>query len=1273
MQAESVSKLDASTFEWVCSGIIREIAIELGFTPIGIPQPMAVNYDGGIEAKIDTQSGGLAIQCKAYQNFASGGLSAQKSFKTFLCEPQHNAVRTYVWCSTSTRTVGNEEAANKTREKMVAALAGTGRMVDVHPVLFAGDLDRILRERRPEYLSILSGFEPLSFTDVAGLSEFEASRILARFGTDDVPQLEFPCPRTANVLDRVGKSTKSGLVDVEDLQPLVNTLRYRAREVGRDAPIDACADFERLTDLLNPLLVKQGVPTRDLRPALVKAEARAKTSLDCVLEGITALRDSRYEPVGSEHEISEQVTFDLIRAYGRSIDALLECIASLRLETEAALLRRLLITGPWGTGKSYQLATHATKALATRQPVLLLRARDFTRPDAPILRQPWRGRLRNEDATAEEFFAMLDAIGWKSEAPLLIAIDGLNESLIRDIPAALRRLCELVDRFPNVMLVVTDRQDHEVNGGYELPRFVHRAPDRAVMSQVLEVALGAPPGTRWHAALANPLLASVGAWVISAQQNGGADPTPILGRVDLLNAWTNLLVREISTAMGLEKATVQRVVDEISRAGGRIGVYTLAAAVSVNTDLVDSVIRRLIDEGLLESDAAVKDVVRFHWQGAGDLLLARQAMIDNGMRGADAFIDAADAANRQTAIESIAELVPRLDSPAELPDLRLRSVTDTERDITFAWSLSARSDDTVSDRTLWHAERLLRQGDEAAEAIVWCILGGARRKKLGPAWLIEQLRTCTLAERSWFWPAVLEAIADSSPQSQADLAELLTWYAETLWREARETDGPTLVEFLAWMSCAPHWTRLRDYAVHSIVEIFRHSPKAFAVVLERLRTTEDDHPRDALFAAAAGVVARWPDSESAKIVHETCHDLLQRCPAPQSFRSLAELHRVLNDERPMHTFLNQTIGPPPRERRLGRVGAFIPDDDRAMFADGRDARSADRLEAAIWDSFGIGRRHAKAILAADESNGTTLLDDSHGGSLIRGRWLARQYAEFPVGARLSHGLQPVKAGTPGNQAVQFLVDPGGGWEQYVDPSVPLALTIRGSDCIRTSTWWAIRPEAVTSEPDVLHVTDSDGVGWIVIEAGFRLIEPEPAVQRDRPTISVGNRSWALGSEDDGRPRPGSSRHEYLRVSRAALVATHRGERSRYFERQRFGDMITAESPGGDLTNAHHDDAEVAPPTSTLLSLLGAKWTGDGIDCRDADGILVVTDPAVGTDSPHAVLVRRDALERTLHQEGVTVSVEIAVRDLSAPYPSSKERCVNVTLGVERPVEPAREP
>ncbi|WP_460795976.1 P-loop NTPase family protein [Microbacterium sp. GXF0217] len=1014
MQQQSVRNLDAREFEWVCSGIIGEIAKVYGDVPTGPSELMAPSTDGGIEAKIPTTSGWLAVQCKAYPGagFDKEIGSIKRSFTTFLGRPEHGGVTRYIWCSTADRTggtgvsgakhssPGNDAKAKQAIAAMTAEAAKRGRTVDV-AIRFATDLDEIVRTERPEYAAVMASLTPFRLEDVRRYSAARAGSILTRLGGELAPQLEFPAPRTADLLDRLSDSTRpNGRIRLDGLTELIDELHRREHALPAASPLvtdvrDACAAVLAAGTAVQGSLTLSATeleaPLTELRDRSAAVSTLARTTVGARL------------PLPEDSEDERPVLKAILRV-AASAAALHTHAELLACEAEAARTRRLLISGAWGTGKSYQLAEYTRRASDAGIPVLLLRARDFTATDDPILAQPWRGAFENRNAEPTEIAAMLDAIGHRSVrdggSPLVLIVDGLNEASIRDLPVALQRLFDTVGRFPSLRLVLSNREDRMPVADGGVPEFHHDRPERAVLSRAVERTLNAPAGTRWHAVVSNPLLASVAVRVISARPD---QADRVLSRTGLFEAWVDLLSDEAAAALQMPRATVQRIIGTITHAGGSSDITGIARKAETPAPIVDRVVDRLIDEGLLES--AGDDAVRVHWDGLSETLRMRRAIADGSV---DALFRELPSGKRESALALLAELLPQAERRLELPDFPVPNVTDDQRDFAFALSLNERTDGSIHAGTGVLAERMLRAGGDAGQAVLWSVLSVPGRSRIGVTWLCDILRSTPLAQRSRFWPTILEDLCERSPSDQDDMEELLSWLSTERWPELSEDQADPVVEILTWMTCANDHTGLPGFAVSSLVEIAHRHPTLLKTVLGRVADVDDDHPRDALFAAAAGIIARWPESPSAHIVRDVCTDALRSDLAVQSYASLAAIHRAIDSRVPMHAFLDHAL-PPLRVRRLRfspRRRDLIRDDDRAMFADARSERDAERFETDILDAMGVPVTGRDAVVDIGDAF------DGHGLSLVRGRWLARQYAKHPFGARLSVGFVPVKAGRP---------------------------------------------------------------------------------------------------------------------------------------------------------------------------------------------------------------------------------------------------------------------
>lgn len=1244
MHNQSVHDLGSDKFEWVCGGIIASIATDLGASPTGPPELMAPTSDGGIEAKVPTKTGYLGVQCKAYSNFVNEVNSAKASFETFLNSPEHAAVKTYVWCSTAYRTsgtgatsnrkTGNDKKSQDAIKDMLELAAQKSRAVKV-VILFAGDLDRIIREHRPEYFAVMAARAPLLPGDVERYSAARASDILSRLGGDQTPQLEFPAPRTAQVLDRLVASwAQPRAIGTSWVKELLGEVKRRTPSEASHSDIrtDFRATAELVGDAGLALTQLRETPVDEASSLLKILQDEVDSAIEQVLSEIR--RHRSLAEASPAVDIHLDVALGRIRAYGRSLVALSADLDLLRCEIEAALSGSLLIAGRWGTGKSFQLAEFTRRTLERGTPVLLLRARDFTLPDAPILAQPWRGSFNNEHAEPAEIATMLDAIGHREGTPLHLVIDGLNESSIRDLPIALSRLQETIAHHPNLRLIISTRQDRISTESSRIPKLLHESPDQVTLSRSVERALHAPPGTPWHAALANPLLASVAVLVLSVHP-GESDR--LLSRTALFNAWVDLLADETARVLRLQEATIKRVIEAISKAGGECTITDLASPTRLNSDLVDDVVQRLADEGLLETNSSTADTVRFRWEAMTEMLRARRAIRDDTI---DEFLTEVEDDRRPGRLSLVAELVPREKSTHELPDFELSSVSTAERDLAFALSLGRRAESEIHERTLQVAERLLHTDGDASQGIVHSVLSMPRRQRLGFAWLSRLLCDSTIAKRSRYWPQALEDLCDRSQADQDNLEQLLSWYATEHWPSLAREDASTAIELLAWIGCANVRTDLPAFAVRSLTELLEKYPEQFEVILEHLQDVDDDHPRDTLLAAATGAIARWPHSHSASVLHDACSRARGLNPLPQSYRSLAALYTATDSRLPIHKFLGRSL-PPLKRNPLFRTRSLIHDDDRAMFADDRSVRQAERFESQILSTFRIDRKRLESSLRSSQERPGY----DHGASLVYGRWLARQYAEHAAGDRLFTPLGSVKAGTPGNRSAKLLVDPDDAWDHPTDPTVPLALMLHGSDTVKSDHWWAVRSAGNASLKNELHVMAPNGVEWVVIDGLFRVLSPQPQGGSDRPALRLGFGRWTLPEDDDGRPLPGRTRHDVIHVNNAVFNPTPDSSQytgvERKLTRSWFADSFARASSDGKLVPMWPEGG-VDPLTAGLLQLLGAQWTGWGRDCVDATGELVVTDPAVGRSAPHAVLIRRDSLDSALKCSGQQITVQVTV-------------------------------
>ncbi len=199
-------------------------------------------------------------------------------------------------------------------------------------------------------------------------------------------------------------------------------------------------------------------------------------------ESYRALNDAQYEqiePVSADAGKSEfkYVYSDGIRG---KIDRFLSEIGAAGSEftsLEIKLLRQptLLVDGAAGVGKSHLLANEVEAHIDGGNPALFIPARVLDhgdRPEHELLRYLDIGDIR-----FETFLSALHSAALASGSPVLLAIDGINESYnASGWEAGLPSLIAQIGKFNRIALCVSIRSSYRnlcIRGGLEMPQISH--------------------------------------------------------------------------------------------------------------------------------------------------------------------------------------------------------------------------------------------------------------------------------------------------------------------------------------------------------------------------------------------------------------------------------------------------------------------------------------------------------------------------------------------------------------------------------------------------------------------------------------------------------------------------------------------------------------------------------------------------------------------------------------------------------------------------------
>lgn len=1188
------------------------------------------NYDGGCDAAAWTSSGHhVAIEAKAWQKFDDETNSIVGSFDKLLKTPQHSTVTHYLWCSTFKPNVTG--ARGRTVGSTIDTLKQMAGARDIQiKFVGIGDIRKLLQHNLPDLDQLYFGQDMVPGRDIRDHTAGALGALLDRVDGPGDTALHFDS-NLAGVLETFTSTRSDKPLDITRLRQLLTEL---------DARIIECGDKPPVLVELPPVLqaAAESIGSQDVREFDAVAVGKVRNVLAQCAE---TMRDRHHhlltKPDGPNEFAARAIEPVLISAL--AIRDELQLLVSMAHATKSQVL---LVSGQWGTGKTYHLAKHVAGLAAEGQTSLLLRAKQFAKPDAPILRQSWRDGLVSPRITSDAVLAILDTLA-PDEGVCVLAIDGLNEWPNQtDVTGQLHLLMERLARFRHVKVIVTLRS-YRSSPLLGVAEYRHSGPDRTHLARALAQHLQAPIVPYWNGALLNPLTARIAAKVYGAHPE---HPRSLLSPVsfsDLAQQWVRLLADEYARARPHgSAAAVIELVDALGKCGGRATRTQLREATG-GTEHTHAIIDYLIDNGCFEDTGTD---ITFRWQRMAELTRARQ-LVRSRKYCAQKELNKMSPDERDTYLGLLADECPLRDQPTELP--RWLAGYDADLLEYFVVSLQARASDRYNETTLQLAASALRS-PKLAPGVCYAALtnplGSAR--SVSPGWLAQELVAMKPRTRSRIWPHALEGCLRDEEWARvlrnddyADvMSSVVTWIA-TDSHHWSLTQRSGIARLLIWFS----WIETRifnspyEYAVRQLVELLHGSPEIAEALCTDCRYVGDEYLAETITAAAVGVLLRWPDDpHSARTA-----DLIAaavRSVRPQMFRTLEHLfrieHRLQNRCTPtdLRIFLREATD----FRRLSTIDR-LASWTRAPtgLQDGPDIDSADR---------DLVREYAaiqRALIGADGKHCTPRKTDD----ILNQRWLSWQWAR--ADARDIPRLEEIEEIDPQLAAGFATMFVQRDTRQYPDPTVPVSINIDYSDEVRQH-WWVVSADAAAL-PDIT-VTDPAGDRWIVLDGRFRWLTPQH--------LDVRERIWLTRSipgprpcQDDGMAPPGRHGSDVVQLHTTFNGAPTSQEDPESVDE----DSDDGTDPGGFLFadwaqacaeveipwNAADMDAYDAP-NPALVALLGAQWSGNYLDYV-REGALMITDPALSLGSgPRALLVRAGPFLDALRTHHIAATVTVTVAD-----------------------------
>jgi hypothetical protein len=1153
---------DHDAFELFAKYMLKAVAEEIAGTAADTPIYYG-NPDGGIDAKARAGARTVGVQAKRYARFEDEVPAIRKSFRTMLKHAPHEDVTDFVWCSVHRPTVKNQETVTDVCAQLEDEAESSGRSVTV--TFWSEERMRLrLRELDPQALAVWSGHFEMPLREVLSRAGTCVRRISERIPpTSSRDAIAFH----SDLDDFLASLDDSRLLrrELDAVQEAVPRFIRQVQELGTDARVDVAADalaacaaarvrlLERLRDY--PSVAQSVLPASDTWPSHRRREqAAAATALFEDLErAISGCEDHLLDACdactatlkanGDVHDAW------LVRELGRQTLVLSKVAAGLRSRLGRILTRLdgertgvVIVRGGWGTGKSFHLGRYCGARIRQDLPTVLVAARDFD--DVPWLDEV--ARLQGRPGRGHEFLAALHIFALATDRRVVLAIDGINEAPGTNHLARLHEVAEDLVGFPDIMLVVTRRDDVTPRWAADAESawavFDHHGVEPGAAWQILRQELPLPPmaGMGMMAGFSpasglpawrRPLFLRIFARCLISR---GADPSvpvapPQVGV--LLRDWLAVLESEYDApGSGSGKGRhaspmIGLVVDAIARlcTAGAVALSSVTQHLwktgGWDPSSTTHAVNFLVDEGVLEY-AGDGTRIRFALQRIADHHEARRLLQQpRQLREAlDADIEE-DLETPGPLTLALAELAVA-ETKSELPRLYGRRRPPAV-DTAFLMALQFRDAELVSSDTKRTATRLLR--DPAAAPLVWyAVVANAAipDHPLGPAWAHATLCRLRPRTRDLRWALPIRDLLEDE-HARDDLATAWLWMERALSGESlTDQHVEELALFLLWCT-APPIERLRAASVRVLATALLRSPQLADRVFEVASASRDAFVVEGAWSAVLGAALRSPDQQ-AKIrladsaaratagfrilpahyrTAELVHRFRRAVPAspswPDEWRRITSLRALMRvAERGAPSGPRRWYLPSLRRLRRGVLGArdvaLFDDDASPLLSEYRTRRLVRRL-----GYRGRVERGDRSQLALFESDGPYLFDKY--AATARQRWLLQQAAD--------HGISKTRVIINGrwqkpSPGEGIDVELGNPLELVMDPSIPLMYAWHSKpDRISHGSWWV--PEAIAAFLDmatpvdlpgegpqsIVAVSDPEGKRWFVLHGELRVKLP----------------------------------------------------------------------------------------------------------------------------------------------------------------------------------------
>lgn len=575
-----------------------------------------------------------------------------------------------------------------------------------------------------------------------------------------------------------------------------------------------------------------------------------------------------------------------------------------------ANVRRLLVEGEAGAGKSHLLADVADDHIANGRPAVLLLGGMFS--DA----EPWTQILSHlglAGTTPDDFLGALDAAAEAAGVRALVMIDAINER--QGVAVWAHRLAAFLQtavRFPRVAIVVSCRTTFLpwiVNpqlGAADLPRITHpgfagRAAEaaRRYLDQRGIVRMAAP-------ALApefeNPLFLRTCCDLL--ERRGETElPRGLSGVTAIFDFYFGAVAETLTLRMGLNPRfrIVERALDALTARMVQDGtgyialdeVVTLFETVhSSQGQNEHSLLFQLENEGVIavepvEIGGALQEHVRFTFERLSDHRIAARLLDDHVGNGDPApafaqggplerYVEGPDSYRHAGIVEAFAVQLPER-YEVELPDLIQSAGARWDLWHPFELSLLWREQRTFTARTL-ELVRDLRPvyGSDPVLATLLAI-ATEPENRFNADHLDGKLRALPMPDRDQQWSTDVTRLAEEEGNP---VETLIQWTLANALHPIEPARAGLVALTLAWLFSLSH-RAVRDRATKALAALLVTRRGLAAELIRRFADIDDAYILDRVLAAAYGGALRSHSDEGLTELAAAAFDaVFARDPMP---------------------------------------------------------------------------------------------------------------------------------------------------------------------------------------------------------------------------------------------------------------------------------------------------------------------------------------------------------------------------------------------------------